>query len=195
MPHRFPGRSLRVAVGSPAPRHAVTLAAKRQTRRAFIAVIIVLALVNAVLLGLHMRHPADGSPGTALPLTWISPAAPPTVLPDSDPGPSPSQVLSVGRAVRQAPRPHPTTPSPRATPVLLGPADLQSALTTYCQTVYEQLTMAFATAGGWECAQFFSPPRPIDMNAACRSLYGSSAWADLLDNNDQRSWRCYRDGP
>jgi hypothetical protein len=191
VPHRFPGRSRRVAVGSPAPRHAVTLTATRQIKRAFIAVVALLALVNAVLLGLHMRHPADGSPGTALP--WISPAAPPTALPNSSPGPS--HVVSVGRAVRQVPRPRPTTPSPSATPVLLGPADLQSALTTYCQTAYGQLTMAFAGADGWECAQFFNRARPIDMNAACRSLYGSSTWADLLDDNDQRSWRCYRAGP
>jgi hypothetical protein len=28
---------------------------------------------------------------------------------------------------------------------------------------------------------------------ACRWLYGPDAWAGMLDDNDQQTWRCYRD--
>ena len=86
-------------------------------------------------------------------------------------------------------RTHPSAPG------LLGsPADLAGSLTTYCRRTYGPLTFAVLGRDGWQCAGLFRQPRGIDLNAACRSLYGAGARAEMLKADDQRSWRCYRDG-
>ena len=166
----------------------------RRTRRAFVAVISVLAVVNVVLLGLRLNFSAGPAGRTeAVPLPTVSGPAPPIT------SSGPARSLAPGRAERQVRKPRPATPSPTpsrsATAVLLGPVDLQAALTGYCRATYGRLTVAVLTGSdGWQCARPRKKTHGIDMDAACRSLYGSPARADLRDDDDQQSWRCYRDG-
>ena len=85
--------------------------------------------------------------------------------------------LSAARAVPQG---------MKATAVLLGPEGaeaLTSALTEFCRD-----GTAAVTDGDWTCGG-----APIDMDKACVCLYDDDAWAGMLDDNDPRSWRCYRD--
>jgi hypothetical protein len=113
------------------------------------------------------------------------------------PGPTPTLDRSWQRTVRRQARPTitPTTSKPSAaTPVLLGPADLGGALTDYCRQDYGRGQFAIMTRDGWQCVAFFQRPHTIDLGAFCRSMYGSTAAARLVDTRDQRSWRCYRGG-
>ena len=74
----------------------------------------------------------------------------------------------------------------KATAVLLGPDGaeaLASALSGFCRD-----GTAVVSDGDWTCGG-----APIDMDKACVSLYDDDAWAGMLNDDDPRSWRCYRD--
>jgi hypothetical protein len=204
--HRAPDGGLRVALRAASPRHArpgvpapghrsvATPPAPGRRLRAFAAAIAVLLVVDAALLAVRLGQGNDDTHGAVLALPTITIPAPSTA------GTHPARGPAADRAQRRVARPRTPPPSPRpsaspsATPVLLGPQDLRRALTSYCRHTDGRRAAAFATADGWVCARLFARPRAISMDAACRHLYGDAAWAGMLDDNDELSWRCYRDG-
>jgi hypothetical protein len=144
----------------------------------FATVIGTLAVMDAILGGLVLR-PAhdDGRTGlAAAPLPRITIPAPPTPA---------ARTLAPARAQRQAAKARP--------PVLLGPAHLAASLTAYCRAQVSGALRAGMTGDGWQCARALVRPVAIDMDAACRWLYGEDAWSGMIDDTDQRTWRCYRD--
>jgi len=111
----------------------------------------------------------------ATPLTAATPAV--SVPPPVTATPSSRSGLPTARGLPRA---------VKATAVLLGPdgaGALASALTTLCPD-----GTATITDGDWTCGG-----APIDMDQACVSLYDDDAWAGMLNDDDPRSWRCYRD--
>ena len=186
MPHRSPIPGLKLVFGKPEPRHAGATLVSRRTKRIFGAVLVGVVLINVVVLLFRIGHRANAAPTMVLPLPAASfPAA----------TPSPSGSLSLRRTVRQTTKPKATKASTGPAHVLLGPDNLQAALSTYCQWSYGGRTMAYPTRDGWQCAQYFGRSQAIDMDAACRALYDARAWAYLADDTDPQSWRCYRDSP
>jgi hypothetical protein len=181
--HRAGGVGRLVALRTAAPRHAgVTVAHPR--RRKLLAVTAVLLILGA-LSPLLMREPEQPANPVALPVISIPPL--PTVIATPAPVGSPGAL----RAVRQARK---ATPAP----ILLGPAEnagLPDLVGAYCRATYGGLTLAASTADGWVCARLGRGNTAVDMDAMCRHRYGAAAWADLGDESDPRSWRCYRDGP
>jgi hypothetical protein len=175
--HRGPGQG---SYGAPLPRHAAVRFDGIRLRRAFVAVIGTLAAADLVLGGL-LLHPAGdggGTPVAATSLPSISVPPPPTAA-------VPERTLSPERGLRQAAKVRP--------PVLLGPKDLTLSLTAYCRATLVGAVGASAHGAGWTCDHPPAAARAVDMDAACRWLYGPAAWAKLLDAHDQQSWRCYRD--
>jgi hypothetical protein len=198
--HRAPGPR-RVALRLAIPRHsdppfAGPVESLKRTKWLFFGVLVVVAL--AVGVGLPRRSPDRAAPAAALPVPSFTVAPPPTVTPSSDPGSD--LALQRRRTVRQLPPPTtagPTKAGPTKAgsgPVLLGPDDLGGSLTGYCQQAYGQFTGAFLTRDGWECLGLLQRPHSIDLGDFCRSVYGRTATAHLIDTRDQQSWRCYRSG-
>jgi hypothetical protein len=142
------------------------------------AAIITLAVTNVILGGL-LVHRADGGAANfaAPPLPAISIPVPPTAAPEPARPPE--------RARRQQAKVRP--------PVPLGPRNLATALTAYCTDTVAGASAARVTAGGWVCDRAPAAARAVNLDAACRWLYGKDAWSGMLDDTDQRSWRCYRD--
>ena len=143
------------------------------------AAIGTLVVTNLILGGLLVRR-ADAGVARALaatPLPAISIPIPPTAA-APEPTPPPE------RALRQRAKVPP--------PVLLGPKNLAISLTAYCTDVVTGATAARVTAGGWVCDRPPAAARAVNLDAACRWLYGKHAWAGMLAETDQRSWRCYR---
>jgi hypothetical protein len=114
----------------------------------------------------------------------------------SDP-PWPKPLETLPRASRSAPSPSASaTPSASTEAVLLGPADggrLQPSLTAYCRQSSEADAVAVPTDAGWACRAPAAGDGTIDMDRVCRWYYGDDAWAATLDDDDEFSWRCYRD--
>jgi hypothetical protein len=133
----------------------------------------------AVVAGLLVHHMGAGTPvaGTHLPAISITPPAT---------AERPAQSQSPYRAVRQSAKARP--------PVLLGPRRLSLSMISYCEAATTRSIGASPTADGWRCDRPTASPM-IDMDAACRWLFGENAWAGMLDDNNPQSWRCYRDGP
>jgi len=191
--HRAAGPRLRMALRPAVPRHADRPGgaseppggARMRTKAGFAGFAVVVVVVG-VVLGLRLE-PHDDAPAPALALPTFSVAVPPMATPGST---APTE-REVHRLTRARPTTPPTTPPPpaEASPVLLGTPDL----TSYCRRTYG-LSVAVLGRDGWQCAGLFRQPRGIDLNAACRSLYGAGARAEMLKADDQRSWRCYRDG-
>jgi hypothetical protein len=130
-----------------------------------------LVVANVVLGGLvAYRTPSGDVPTASVPLPTIAIPAPSTGNPPT---------RAPERAQRQRAKPRP--------PVLLGPASLTLSLTAFCQATVSDTTVATPTGDGWTC------DGSIDMDAACRWLYDDNAWAGMLDDNDQQTWRCYQD--
>jgi hypothetical protein len=138
-----------------------------------------LAVTNVILGGLlvHRAHDAGTANLAATPLPAISIPVPPTATPEP--------IRPPERARRQQAKVRP--------PVRLGPKNLAISLTAYCTDTVAGATAARVTAGGWACHRPSAAARAVDMDAACRWLYGRDAWSGMLDDADQRSWRCYRD--
>jgi hypothetical protein len=93
---------------------------------------------------------------------------------------------AVAQALRQAAKPRP--------PVLLGAADPE-ALTRYCHHRTGPFSEAVQVSGAWTCRPPLGQPKRIKMGKVCRFLYGDRAWPRRVDQDDSRSWRCYRTGP
>ena len=138
-----------------------------------------LAVTNLILGGL-LVHQADagGSTRAATPLPTIFIPVPPTAA-------APEPARPPERALRQRAKVRP--------PVLLGPRNLAISLTAYCTDVVAGATAASLTAGGWVCERPPAAARAVDLDAACRWLYGKGARSGMLADTGQRSWRCYRD--
>jgi hypothetical protein len=176
--HRGPGQG---RYGAPPPRHPAAQFGGIRLRRAFVAVIGTLAAADLALSGLLLHEPGGddgGTPVAATPLPAISIPPPPTAA-------APQRTLSPERALRRAAKVRP--------PVLLGPQDLALALTGYCRATVAGAVGASAHAAGWTCDRPPAAASAVDMDAACRGLYGPHAWSAMLDDTDQQSWRCYRD--
>jgi hypothetical protein len=133
-------------------------------------------VVGAVLV--RLSHEAGVIPVAAAPLPAISVPVPFTTAP---PGPT----LSPARAQLRHAKVRP--------PVLLGPKNLATALTAYCTGTVAGATRVRVTPDGWACDRPPAAPKAVNTDAACRWLYGKDAWSGMLDDTDQRSWRCYRD--
>ncbi|GGF35413.1 hypothetical protein GCM10007298_34040 [Williamsia phyllosphaerae] len=43
----------------------------------------------------------------------------------------------------------------------------------------------------WKCTYLGVPARNVNMDAACRRQYGSTAWAMLYDRWNAYSWKCW----
>jgi hypothetical protein len=139
-----------------------------------------LAVTNLILGGLLVHQAHDH--GTASTLAGTLPAISIPVPPTSA---APEPVRPPERARRQQAKARP--------PVLLGPKNLAISLTAYCTDTVAGATAASVTAGGWACHRPPAAARAVNMDAACRWLYGRDAWSGMLADTDQRSWRCYRD--
>lgn len=139
-----------------------------------------LAVTNVILGGLlvHRAHDDGGTRLAATTLPAISIPIPPTAA-------APEFTRPPERAQRQQAKARPA--------VLLGPKNLAISLTAYCTDTVAGATAASLTADGWACDRPPAAARAVDMDAACRWLYGKHAWSGLLAETDQRSWRCYRD--
>ena len=139
-----------------------------------------LAVTNVILGGLLVHRAQDDATANlaAAALPVISIPVPPTAA-------APEPARPPERARRQQAKVRP--------PVRLGPRNLAISLTAYCTDMVAGATAARVTAGGWACDRPSAAGRAVDMDAACRWLYGPAAWAKLLDAHDQLSWRCYRD--
>jgi hypothetical protein len=168
--HRAPGHG-RYASRRP-PRHHRTAS---RTRTGLIATIGGLTVANLVLGGLAVHTSATPSAPLPLPIFSVPPPVA-TVL-----GPS----AAPRGAERQRAKVRP--------PVLLGPKNLAASLTAYCLDRVSGATGASPGSDTWECDRVLVRPFPIAMDVACRWLYGPDAWAGMLDDNDQQTWRCYRD--
>jgi predicted NBD/HSP70 family sugar kinase len=137
-----------------------------------------LAVTNVLLGGLLMHQAHDSSTNlAATPLPAIFIPIPPTAA-------VPEFTRPPERAQRQQAKARP--------PVLLGPKNLAISLTAYCTDVVAGATAASVTAGGWVCDRPPAAARAVNMDAACRWLYGKDAWSGMLADTHQRSWRCYR---
>jgi hypothetical protein len=159
------------------PRHA-TGAPGRRLRPAFIAVIATLAVTDALLGGLllHQSGAGLGPAVAAVQLPRITVPAPATPA---------GRTEAPQRAQRQTAKVRP--------PVLLGPKSLATSLTAYCRAEIIGAPAAVVTGDGWQCDRVVARPVMIDMDAACRWLYGAQAWSGMSDDTDQQTWRCYRD--
>jgi hypothetical protein len=137
--------------------------------------LILLALAVALVAG-TVAITTRGEPGVrshavVTPPTMSFPPSHTTTSPEYRAG------RAAGRGVRRQAKP---------TAVLLGPAGaaaLAGALTRYCRH-----GTAIITDGDWTCGA-----APIDMDRACVFLYDDGAWAGMLNDDDPRTWRCYRD--
>jgi hypothetical protein len=201
--HRAGGVGRLLALRTATPRHAaadpstggatVELRVLRPRRWPLALAVLALVLLAAVT-PLALREP--GGPQLAVPLPQVS--VPP--LPTRSAAASPPATRRALRAVRQAAKasPAPSSAAPGAAPVLLGPAtgaELPALLGSYCRATHGRLTLAASTADGWVCAPLGRTALTLDMDAMCRWRYGAGGWADLGNDTDPRSWRCYRDGP
>jgi hypothetical protein len=147
------------------------------TRIGVVAVVGTLAAADVALGALVLQHGRDVTDNTvaATPLPTVSNPPPPTRRP--------AQPAPRGERRRSKVRP----------PVLLGPRHLAASLSAYCTDTVSGTTGARPTDDGWACNRLFVSDRAINMNAACRWLYGTEAWAGMLNDDDQQTWRCYRD--
>jgi hypothetical protein len=169
--HRARGFGRYVALRRATPRHHHTDEQDVSDRR---PLLILLAIVVAVVAGTvtaTARWSPDARPRAAVTPPAASVPPPVTVTPSFRSG------LAAARAVPRG---------AKATAVLLGPDGaeaLASALTTFCRD-----GTAVVIDGDWTCGG-----APIDMDEACACLYDDDAWAGMLNDDDPRSWRCYRD--
>ncbi|RZU53170.1 hypothetical protein EV385_5056 [Krasilnikovia cinnamomea] len=201
---RHRNRSRRPAGAAEKP---VPSAGSSWLRRAVLVALAVTVVIDLTLIVLHELQ-SRANEIRAVPVFVPAPAT-------SSPSPSPTPTRAQPRATTRrsahaatvsltpvrrtpsrtaSPTPPPPSPSPRRTQ-LLGPDNLGRALAGYCRSTEGRGTAAALTRDGWFCVRLFERPRPIDMDAACRDLYGSAARARQLDASDQRSWRCYRVSP
>jgi hypothetical protein len=202
--HRAGGIGRLVALRAAAPRHAAAPAVSAdgatmelpvlRSRHWPMAVAVLAVLMLVAVTPLVFRRPDASQVAVPLPTVSIPPPPTGTVTPSAPASRRPLQ------AVRQAAkaRPAPSSAPGSVAPVLLGPAtdtDLPALLGSYCRVTYGRLTLAASTSDGWFCAPLGRATTAIDMDAMCRWRYGTAAWADLGDDTDPRSWRCYRDGP
>lgn len=127
--------------------------------------------------------------------------------PQKSPTPSPSKATTQRRPATprtSGPTPRRTTPPPPAAApraaIALGPdgggMGLWQMLREYCADTYRTWEAQLRHGTGraednWECRRRGDNPL-IDMNAACRRVYGSAAFAQYSNRGDAVSWRCYR---
>jgi hypothetical protein len=145
---------------------------------------------------------AGGTPSSvpdksAGPPTSAAPAATPS------PSPTPSRAGAQRRPAARTTSAAPRTTAPAAVPeppVALGPSGgpmgLWQMLREYCERTYDtwEAQLRYGTGqaeDNWECRRRGEDPL-IDMHAACRSRYGSVAFAQFSDRNDAFSWHCFR---
>jgi hypothetical protein len=195
--HRARGFGRYLALRRATPRHHVDDQLESDRR----PLLILFAIVAAVVAGTLVMT-ARWSPG----VTPRSAATSPTVsIPATATGtPSFRSGLSAARGAPSAgrpsagppaptPSPKPSSPKPSGpqpaaaepTAVLLGPEGavaLAAILTDYCGA------RAVVVEGDWTCKG-----KPIDMDKACVFRYDEDAWAGMLNDDDPRTWRCYRD--
>ncbi|GAB1646250.1 hypothetical protein KRMM14A1259_66730 [Krasilnikovia sp. MM14-A1259] len=187
-------------------------------RQALLAALVVTLVIDITLFVLHEMQARANERDAFLPLPpAVSFPAPATTTPKPSRSPArakprattapPRTVATSLIRVRRSPSRTTTTPaptttapqSPRSTPTsrsqLLGPNNLGQALAGYCESSGGRGTGVGLARDGWYCVQWPDRAWRIDMDAACRQLYGSPVRARLLDSTDQRSWRCYRDTP
>ena len=178
-PHHASGHRRHLALRTPPSRHATVRFARLRSQPALVALIGMLAAISAVPGGLllHQTNEHDSTPADARPLPAISIPAPRIAAVFPGPAWSPKRAERRQATVR---------------PVLLGPKNLSGSLTAYCKDTVSAATRARVTPDGWQCGRLVAS-RSIGMNAACRWLYHADAWAGMLDDDDQQSWRCYRD--
>lgn len=145
-------------------------------------------------------HPGTAPTASRPPATSAAPhTTPPTSRPSATATARPTP-----KATSRTPRRTPAAPTIRATrpvsaPVLLGPGgdgELWSMLNRYCAEVHDirlaQLRYGRSPAeNNWECRRR-SRSILIDMTAACRHIYVSTAYARYGNPDDAFSWRCYR---
>ncbi|GFJ93060.1 hypothetical protein Prum_067020 [Phytohabitans rumicis] len=133
------------------------------------------------------------------PLESVTQVAPPTAAPT--PAPSwakPKPTASSRQPVaRSSPTPRRTTAAPPREPVLLGPSDsgqLWGITDAWCKQRDRDSYVQPGQQGDgrWWCFRWGVPPTTVDMNAACRIRYGSSAFAQTSNGRDPNAWRCYR---
>jgi hypothetical protein len=186
--HRAPGHGRYVALRRAPARHRAddrTIEIPRITGRrlplrvGLLTAIAGLALTDVMLGALPLRHDQQSAPVAGGPLPAFTIPVPPTAA-------APSTRAARG-AQRQRAKARP--------PVLLGPRDLAASIAAYCTRHVSGATGAKPADDGWQCERPLVRPVAVDMDAACRWRYGPDAWAGMLDDNDQQSWRCYRDPP
>jgi hypothetical protein len=168
--HRARGFGRYLALRRATPRHHTDEQEVSDRRPLLILLAIVVAVVAGTVTA-TARWSADVTPPAVVtpPTVTVSPS--PTVTPSHRSG------LSAAHGVPQR---------AKATAVLLGPDSaeaLASTLTEFCRD-----GIAVVTDGDWTCGG-----APIDMDKACACLYDDDAWAGMLNDDDPRSWRCYRD--
>jgi hypothetical protein len=166
--HRARGFGRYLALRRATPRHHID--EQVSDRRPLLILLAIVVAVVAATFTVTSRWSLDDRPRAVVTRPTVSASPPVTVTPSFRSG------LSAVRGVPQA----------VATAVLLGPDSaeaLASALTAFCRD-----GPAVVTEGDWTCGG-----APIDMDQACVCLYDDDAWAGMLNDDDPRSWRCYRD--
>jgi hypothetical protein len=198
--HRAGGFARRLALRRDGPRHAGGPRRRRPLPLLGWVILIgaVGGLVTAATVAILMRPPGRTRAETPVP------TAPPASTP---PAPAYRPSAATGRATPQAtsPTPYPTPtgtgtyrPSPSATATMVGPHDVRDllpALTAYCRRTAGKATSAVPTEDGWACRVVAPGSIEVDLDKVCVWYYGRGAWAEMLRDGDQYSWRCYRDPP
>jgi hypothetical protein len=130
-------------------------------------------------------------------------AAAPSLTPSPSGSKAAAQRRPASRTTSPTPRRTTAAPAAPAAPraaVALGPdgggMGLWQMLRGYCEATYQtnEAQLRYGTAqaeDNWECRRRGGNPL-IDMNAACRRVYGSVAFAQYSNRNDAFSWHCYR---
>jgi hypothetical protein len=131
-----------------------------------------LTVANVVAGGLLVHQDALDIPAASRPLPTITIPVPPTAAASANRSPH--------RAERRQAKPR---------PIRLGTVDLAA----FCRDAMTDSTGARMTPDGWDCERLGGTARAVSMNSACAWQYGSEAWGGMLNDDDQRTWRCYRD--
>jgi hypothetical protein len=129
-------------------------------------------MANVVAGGFILHREAQRPPVVATqPLPTVTIPVPATAAPSTP---------ALHRAERRRAKPR---------PIALGTIDVAA----FCVDTLAGISGARSTPDGWDCQRSDGTASAVDMNAACRWEYGSEAWGGMLDDADQKSWRCYRD--
>jgi hypothetical protein len=179
--HRAPGHGRYIALRRAPVRHRRVTTTNRP-RRAItrIGVVAMIGTLTAADVALGVLIVQRGRQGTD---TTVAAAPGPAIAIPPPPAGRPARPTPRGERRRSKVRP----------PVLLGPRHLAASLAAYCTGTVSAAIRARPTEDGWACDRRFVRDRAIDMDAACRWLYGRDAWAGMLNDDNQQTWRCYRD--